>query len=301
METNPTEIDFPMATTSRGSLTPMDVEQETTVGQSSKRRTLPRPPAPSTTAPLSMPLSEDKYHGWVDLNKNQLLHIHAWHIPKDAMENYMKYHVEDPDVYVDFTTYYREAELYGMYSAYGGLLNGPTWARFTRWWHRTNRTYTSTNPERAQELQFELANYLDEDGWNYINGISHGCTKFVSPDEIAEHRELNYLILQACNYYELCDKEKWTSPLLTALRAGQALPTTTDGKIIAPDTANQIPNYQAIDTMVDFGTKRPTTMQEAWMESVSADNTNQTGTIDLRTTLEMMRKDVTIKPKRSRL
>jgi len=53
-----------------------------------------------------------------------------------------------------------------------------------------------------------LANYLDEDGWNYINGISHGCTKFVDPSEIVEYQELNYLILQACNYCENADAEK---------------------------------------------------------------------------------------------
>ena len=123
----------------------------------------------------------------------------------------------------------------------------------------------------------------------------------MNPDEIAEHRELNYLILQACNYYELADKERWTSPLLTAMRNNEALPTTTTGKIIAPASPNQVSNYQAIDTMVDFGTKKTNTMEEAWVESVSADTTNQTGTTDLRTTMEMMRTDVTIKPKRSRL
>ena len=142
---------------------------------------------------------------------------------------------------------------------------------------------------------------MDEDGWNYINGISHGCTKLVSPDEIAERKELNYLILQACHYYELADKEKWTSPLLTALRNNQQLPTTTEGKIIAPSAQNQITNYQAIDTMVDFGAPKTNTMEEAWQESVTADTTNQTGTTDLRTTMELMRTDVTFKHKRSRL
>ena len=244
---------------------------------------------------------EDKYYGWIDLNSNQLLHLHAWHIPKESMENYMKFHAEDPEVFVDFTTYYRESELTDMFSAYGGLLNGPTWARFIRWWHRTNRTYMSTNPERKRELQFELANYLDEDGWNYINGISHGCTKLVDPDEIAEHKELNYLILQACNYYELADKERWTSPLLTAIRENKALPTTKPGKFIAPASQHHIPNYQAIDTMVDFSTNKVNTMEETWLESVSTATNTKTGNLDLRTTMEMVRKDVTFKEKRSRL
>ena len=110
--------------------------------------------------------------------------------------------------------------------AYGGILNGPSWARFVRRWHTTNRAYTRTNTKRQKDLRHALANYLDEDGWNYINGISHGCTKFVDPDEIVEHKELNCLILQACNYDEKVDKSKWTSPLLTDLRQNRRIPTT---------------------------------------------------------------------------
>ena len=53
--------------------------------------------------------------------------------------------------------------------------------------------------------------------------------------------------------------------------------------------------------MVDFGTKQTNTMEEAWVESVSADTTNKTGNSDLRTTMELMRTDVTFKHKRSRL
>ena len=156
---------------------------------------------------------------------------------------------------MDFTTYYRQHELTEVYSAYGGLLNGPSRAMFVRWWHRTKRTYTSTNPERKKELTYELANYLDEDGWNYINAISHGCTKLVSPDEIVEHKELSYLIIQACNYYELADKEKWTSPLLVALRGNQEFPITTPGKMIAAAKEGEVSNYDAIETMINFGTK----------------------------------------------
>ena len=66
---------------------------------------------PPTAESSSTPLPEDKYHGWIDLNSNQLLQLHAWHIPQNAMDHYMKQHYEDPEVYVDFTTYYRENEL----------------------------------------------------------------------------------------------------------------------------------------------------------------------------------------------
>ena len=152
-----------------------------------------------------------------------------------------------------------------------------------------------------KELQFELANYLDEDGWNYVNGISHGCTKLVDPEEIAEHKELNYLILQACNYYELADKERWTSPLLTAMRENKALPTTKPGKFIAPASQHHVPNYQAIDTMVDFATTKTNTMEETWLESVSTATNTKTGNSDLKTTMELVRTDVIFKEKRPRL
>ena len=141
-----------------------------------------------------------------------------------------------------------------------------------------------------------MACFLDEDGWNYINGISSGCTKLVDPGEFEEYKELNYLILQACNYYETVDPEKWTSPLLTALRANQPLPTTK-GLTIPPTNDNQIWNYQAIDTMVGFGLSKLTNMQQTWMAAVMSET--KPGNLDLRGTMEALRPDV--KFKRSRL
>ena len=123
----------------------------------------------------------------------------------------------------------------------------------------------------------------------------------VDPDEIAEHKELNYLILQACNYYELADKERWTSPLLTAMRENKALPTTNAEKFIPPASLHHVPNYQAIDTMVAFGTKMMNNMEETWLESVCTAADTKTGNMDLKTTMEMVRQDVTFKEKRSKL
>ena len=146
METNPIEIDFPVTTKHD----PEGLDVTMTAASSEMKLPVPLAAGSSSTTPLP----EDKYHGWIDLNANQLLHLHSWHIPQDAMGNYMGMHSDDPDVYVDFTTYYRENELAQVYSAYGGLLNGPSWARVVRWWHGTNRTYTSTNPERKKELTY---------------------------------------------------------------------------------------------------------------------------------------------------
>ena len=166
MASEPTTIDFPPVT--RDDPMGMDTMEGSQL-----------PVPPTTTPPL-----EDKYHGWVQLNMNQLLHLHAWHIPQGAMDYYMKNYQVDQDVYSDFTTYYRENELMQAYPAYGGILNGPSWARFVRWWHRTNRTYTTSNFDRQKELKSELVNFLDEDGWNYINAISHGCTQLVDPKRL---------------------------------------------------------------------------------------------------------------------
>ena len=212
------------------------------------------------------------------------------------MKNYTSQHRDDPEVFVDYSTYYRENELQAVSPAYGGILNGPTWARFVVWWHRTNRTYTTSNEDRAEALKYELACFLDEDGWNYINGISHGCTKLVDPDDIVEHKEVNYLILQACNYYEKVDAEKWQSPLLVALRANQEVPTTK-GRMIPPSEEGQVTNYQAIDTMVSFGGSKLTNMEEAWVAAVA--ESTKPGNLDLRGTMEALRSD--LKFKRSRL
>ena len=50
--------------------------------------------------------------------------------------------------------------------------------------------------------------------------------------------------------------------------------------------------------MVDFGTKKLHSMEEAWRESTATAET-KTGNVDMKTMMEMVRKDVTFK--RSRL
>ena len=141
------------------------------------------------------------------MSNRQLRHLHSWHIPAEMMTDYRNRHRADPDVFIDFTTYYRRNELKYATPAYGGLLNGPSWQRFVVWWHTTTRTNTQKSAEEKESLKYMLATYLDQKGWNYINGISKGCTTFVGPGDIDDWKEVNYLILQACNYYEMVDAE----------------------------------------------------------------------------------------------
>ena len=109
---------------------------------------------------------------------------------------------------------------------------------------------------------------------------------------------MNYLIIQACNYYELADKEKWTSPLLTALRENQELPTTTSGKTTRPANPDEASNYQAIETLIDFETKKVRCMQEAWLAAVDSETKTNPGNLDLKGTMEMIRSDASFKKSR---
>ena len=118
----------------------------------------------------------------------------------------------------------------------------------------------------------------------------------MDPGEIVEHKELNYLIIQACNYYELADKNKWTSPLLVALRENRELPTTNPERMIAAAREGEVSNYYAIETMIDFGTKRIKNLEDAWLTAVH--ETTKPGNLDLQTTMQMLRKDVTFKKSR---
>ena len=88
METNPAVINFPETTTHESE----DLDVTSDVGPN--RTQLPHPPRPSS----SQPLTEDRYHGWMDMTSHQLLHVHSWHVPKQSMENYMKAHTNDPEV-----------------------------------------------------------------------------------------------------------------------------------------------------------------------------------------------------------
>ena len=60
-----------------------------------------------------------------------------------------------------------------------------------------------------------------------------------------------------------------------------------------------ITNEQAIETMVNFGTKNIDTMQKAWTEAVKTTAESRPGNLDLATTMTMVRSDVKI-TKRSR-
>ena len=111
-------------------------------------------------------------------------------------------------------------------------------------------------------------------------------------------KELNFLIFQVCNYYEIGDKNIWTSPILEALRVNWAVSITTPGRTIAPAKAGEVSNFTAIDTMVEFGTRRITNMEDAWTAAVAMDFDTTTGDHDLKNTMMMLRQDVKFKKAR---
>ena len=224
------------------------------------------------------------------MSSSQLRHLHAWHVPMEFMHDYMGKHRADPDVFIDFTTQYRVNELEHATPAYGGLLNGPTWQRFVRWWQKTMRTRTHKSTEEQEKLKYVLATYLDKDGWNYINGISRGCTTFVGPDDIDEYKEINYLILQACNYYEQVDSEHWVSPLLTALRENEQIPVSTSEGTTFLDPANEttMTNYECIDYMLNFGVTKIGFMDQIWKLSEESAKTTKSN-VDMKATMEGIR------------
>ena len=163
------------------------------------------------------------------------------------------------------------------------------------------RTKTKNNAEEKETLKYVLATYLDQEGWNYINGISRGCTTFVGPNDIDEYMEINYLILQACNYYEQVDSEHWVSPLLTALRKNERIPlTTSDGSsYLEPADSSMMSNYQCIDFMINFATSRQDYMEAVWQLSDDTAKTTKSH-VDLKGTMEAIRGMLT-GTKRSRL
>ena len=128
------------------------------------------------------------------------------------------------------------------------------------------------------------------------------CTKFADPQKIVEHKEINYLILQACNFYELADKSQWTSPLLIALRENRMLSTTEVPNCIPPADGTEVPHYDAIDSLIDLGTKTLKNMEEAWQTSVATTSDTLASGGDLRTTMVNLKTDVQFPPQqRSRL
>ena len=210
---------------------------------------------------------------------------------------------QDPDAFMDFTTCYRRNEVRYATPAYGGLLNGPSWQRFVVWWHTTTRTNTQKSAEEKESLKYTLATYLDQDGWNYVNGISRGCTTFVGPGDIEDYREANYLILQACNYYEQVDSEHWVSPLLTALRLNHRIPlTTSDGPTyLEPTGPGNQDHYTCIDYLLPFGVSKMDYMEHIWkLSEETMQRSTSTSQVDLKATMEAIRGTVT-QTKKSRL
>ena len=155
------------------------------------------------------------------------------------------------------------------------------------------RTNTNKSMEEKETLKYALATYLDQDGWNYINGISRGCTTFVGPGDIDDWKEINYLILQACNYYETIDSEHWTSPLLVALRENRRIPlTTSDGDTyLEPADATMQDHYTCIDYLVDCGIKKMDYLEAIWEFSTSSAKTT-TSHENMKATVEAIRGSV---------
>ena len=65
--------------------------------------------------------------------------------------------------------------------------------------------------------------------------------------------------------------------------------------MIAPAKEGEVSNYHAIDTMIDFGTKKITNMEQAWLTAVHDAEVTKPGNLDLKSTMEMIRSDVTFK------
>ena len=91
----------------------------------------------------------------------------------------------------------------------------------------------------------------------------------------------------------------WTSPLLEALRENRGVPTTTPGTIFAAAKEGDVSNYDAIDTVVNFGTKKLATMEEAWTTSVHDSTSTKSGNLDMQNTMLALRPE--LKFKRSKL
>ena len=163
------------------------------------------------------------------------------------------------------------------------------------------RTNTQKSEEEKNELKYTLATYLDQDGWNYINGISRGCTAFIDSGDVDDYKELNYLILQACNYYETVDPEHWVSPLLRALRLNQRIPlTTSDGTTyLEPTGPGDQDHYTCIDYLLPFNISKMDYMESIWKLSEETTQTT-TSQVDMKATMEAIRGSV-VTTKKSRL
>ena len=164
------------------------------------------------------------------------------------------------------------------------------------------RTNTKKSAEEKETLKYALATYLDKDGWNYINGLSRGCTTFVGPGDVDEYKEINYLILQACNYYEQVDSRHWRSPLLDALRDNKRIPLVTSDGTTYVDPVDEnfmMSHYDCIDFMIDFGTKKMDYMEQIWLTSVTEHKT-ATSHVDMEATVAAIRGNLA-RTKKSRL
>ena len=88
---------------------------------------------------------------------------------------------------------------------------------------------------------------------DYIYNISWGLTKFATPDDGDQYLEVNYLILQACHYWNNAEgRHKWKAPLLYQLESdGQV---TTTGLPIAARAEGMIDYETCVRNFLQMGT-----------------------------------------------
>ena len=169
------------------------------------------PDDPSTTEePITSP--EGQFGEWVKIDYNQAKRMQAWCVPKTMMTSLSKMYNADAEMYCDHSAYYRETELMLCQPAWGGLLSGPSWNRFVVWWRKNYRMVNVYTEADKFEKGYRITKLFENETWEYMHGISHGLTKFVAPSEDVNYRQLNYLILQMCNYYLDYDTRHWKSP-----------------------------------------------------------------------------------------
>ena len=235
------------------------------------------------------------------LNYNQVRHMQAWCVPKTMMTNLSNKYNADAEMYCDHSAYYRESELPHCKPAWGGLLSGPSWNRFVVWWHENYRMVNLYSEAEKMEKGYRITKLFENETWEYVHGISHGLTKFVAPSEDVNYRQLNYLILQTCNYYHKYDSRHWKSPLLQALEDNAPLPTTTAGEDIPPTAEGDTTNYDIIDNLGTSGMPNFRTMEEGWKEAKKTITLERTVN-DVKTTRDPIRSgDMRAKSARSRL
>ena len=150
---------------------------------------------------------------FVGLSLDQMRTAQSWNVPSDVLHYYEHKMSMDSQMFCYYQSYYFSHDVIGREYMWPALIENDDHFKFVQYY--MDNIATNNNC---------LADHYDSGTVNYINRISEGCTKLVTPSENPYYVQINFMILQLADWYY--HNYGWKSPIIATAIVPERQPTT---------------------------------------------------------------------------